>query len=427
MKKRIFVSLGIMVFFLSFTVTTSFAENWIIDSKSNKLPKDLAQRVELVGGKLLKSWDFIGIAVAEFPTEADALAIETEGLKVMPDIEINWLPDEEQAEATHIGEDEFFYGYQWHLPLIEADKAWDDGVTGAGVRVAVLDTGIWYHHYDLDHNIDFASSASFVPGVPDFLDDHGHGTHVAGIIAAEDNAFGSIGVAPNATLIAVKVLNQNGGGAWSWILGGVIHAVNVDADIINMSLRGYIKKSGTSYYTSRYASQLLATMNKTLNWAASQDTLVVVAAGNELTDLNHIQDWAIIPTEAGNCIAVSATGPADDPAYYTNFGTSVVWVAAPGGDFMYDYPYGGILSTIPPPDLIPDPYVHWYSFYQGTSMATPCVCGVAALVLEKYGPMSMGRLKNILANSAEDLGKPGKDDYYGRGRVNAYEAVNNKK
>jgi subtilisin family serine protease len=427
MKKRVFMALGIVVFSLSFTVTMSFADNWIIDSKSNKLPKDLAQRIEQVGGKLLKSWDFIGIAVAEFPTEADALALETEGLKVMPDIEINWLPDEEQGEATHIGEDETFYGYQWHLPLIDADKAWDEGITGAGVRVAVIDTGIWYYHADLNDNIDFASCASFVPGVPDFLDDNGHGTHVAGIIAAEDNGFGSIGVAPYATLIAVKVLDQDGGGAWSWILNGVIHAVFEDADIINMSLRGYIKKSGDlPYYTSRYASQLLATMNKVLNWAASQDVLVVVAAGNEYLNLNHIWDFAIIPTEAGNCIAVSATGPADDPAYYTNYGTSVVWVAAPGGDFMYDYPFGGIFSTIPPPSGAPPGY-HWYTFMQGTSMATPCTAGVAALIISKYGRMNVGKLKNILANSAEDLGKPGKDDYYGRGRVNAYQAVNNKK
>jgi subtilisin family serine protease len=426
MKKRVFMALGIMVFFFSFTVTTSFADNWIIDSKSNKLPKDLAKRIEQVGGKLLKSWDFIGIAVAEFPTEEDAIAFETEGLKVMPDIEINWLPDEEEVGEAHIGEDEGFYGYQWHLPLIEADKAWDDGVTGAGVRVAVLDTGIWYYHADLDHNIDFASSATFVPGTTDFLDDNGHGTHVAGIIAAEDNAFGSIGVAPDATLIAVKVLDQYGSGAWSWILSGIVHAVYEDADIINMSLRSYIKKSGTPYYSSRYASQLLATMNKTLNWAASQDALVVVGAGNELTNLNHIWDYAIIPTEVGNCIAVSATGPTDLPAYYTNFGSSVVWVAAPGGDYNIDYPFGGVFSTYyDPPGLPPGP--HYYTFMQGTSMASPCAAGVAALIISKYGPMSIGKLKNILANSAEDLGKPGKDDYYGRGRVNAYKAVNNKK
>lgn len=92
MKKRIFIALSIFIFFLSFTVTMSFADSWIINSKSNKLPKDLAQRIERADGKLLKSWDFIGIAVVEFATEADALTIETEDLEVMPDVEINWLP-----------------------------------------------------------------------------------------------------------------------------------------------------------------------------------------------------------------------------------------------------------------------------------------------------------------------------------------------
>ncbi|MBA7606131.1 Subtilisin NAT [subsurface metagenome] len=426
MKKRILMTIGILVLFLSFTATISFAGNWIINSKSNKLPKDLAKKIEKAGGKLVKSWDFIGIAVAEFVAEGDARAFETEGLKVMPDVRINWLPDEEEVGTAHMGEDETFYGYQWHLPLIEADKAWDEGVTGAGVRVAVLDTGIWEIHADLDGNIDLTSSTSFVPYETDIRDHYGHGTHVAGIIAAEDNAMGSIGVAPYATLIAVKVLDSTGGGDWSWILNGIIHAVDVDADIINMSLRGYIKKSGNlPYYTSRDASQLLAVMNKTLNWAASQDVLVITAAGNESYNLNHIWENAIIPSEAGNCIAVSATGPTDLPAYYTNYGTSVVSVAAPGGDFSIEYPYGGVLSTIPPPSGAP-PGGHWYSWMQGTSMAAPCAAGVAALIISKYGPMSVGRLKNHLAQTADDLGKPGKDHYYGRGRVNAYKAVTKK-
>lgn len=422
MKKRIMVVLGILFLSLSFTAAFSFAESWIIHSPSNRLPGDLGQRVEKAGGKLLKSWDFIGVAVAEFAAKEDALALETAGLFVTPDVKINWLPEEKPGIA-HIGEDETFYADQWHLPLIEADKAWDEGVTGAGVRVAVLDTGIWYNHADLDDNIDFASSASFVPGVPDFLDDHGHGTHVAGIIAAEDNAHGTIGIAPDATLIAVKVADHEGTGDWSWVLNGIIHAVFEDADIINMSLAGYIKKSGyLPHYTSRDASQLLAIMNKTLNWAFSQGVLVVAAAGNDSLNLNHIWEYVVLPAEAGNCIAISATGPTDLPAYYTNSGSSVVWASAPGGDFSIDYPNGGVLSTVPPPSWAP-PGTHWYAWGQGTSMAAPCASGVAALIISKYGLMSVGRLNNILANTSDDLGKPGKDNYYGRGRVNAYKAV----
>jgi subtilisin family serine protease len=426
MKKRNLLVLAFTVLFLSFTVTTSFADNWIINSKSKKWPKDFANKIDMAGGKLLKSWDFVGIAVAEFPTEADALVMETADLKVMPDIKISWLPQAEVGPA-HIGEDEDFYGYQWHLPRIEADKAWDEGVTGAGVRVAVLDTGIWYPHGDLNDNIDFGSSASFVPGVPDFLDDHWHGTHVAGIIAAEDNGRGCIGVAPNATLIAVKVLNQYGEGAFSWIMNGIVHAVQEDADIINMSLAGYIKKSGCSFcdvpYTSKDASMLLSTMNKLTNWAAKNDVLVISAAGNDYFNLNYLRDWVILPAEAGNSIAISATGPTDLPANYTNHGTSLIWTSAPGGDPSYGLS-GWVLSTIN--DIFGPNEEDWYAFAYGTSQAAPCAAGVAALIIEKYGPMNVGTLKNHLAQTADDLGKPGRDHFYGRGRVNANKAVTKK-
>ncbi|MCP4214365.1 MAG: S8 family serine peptidase [bacterium] len=101
------------------------------------------------------------------------------------------------------------------------------------------DTGIWYYHPDLYYNVDFASSASMVPGEPDFLNVDGHGSHVAGIVAAADNGFGTIGVAPNATLIGVKVFAANGQGNASWIMNGIIHSVLEGADIINLSLGSY--------------------------------------------------------------------------------------------------------------------------------------------------------------------------------------------
>jgi subtilisin family serine protease len=401
---------------LLFGTAYSYADGWILDSPSNRLPKDLQQQVEKAGGALLLSWDFLGLAVADFPDESTARSLEKSGFKVMPDLYINWLPDERGVEVTNLEDDETYYGYQWHLPLMQADLAWMEGYTGQGVRVAVLDSGIYYPHPDLAANIDFSSSATFVPGTTDFLDDNGHGTHVAGIIAAADNGWGTIGVAPHATLIGVKVMNASGSGSFSWIMAGIVHAVTHDADIINMSLRGILLKG-------RDSAMLWATLNKLVNWAASHDVLVVSAAGNDEFNFNHSRNLVVIPAEAGNSLAVSATGPTDLPAPYTNYGTSLVWVAAPGGDFSISSPLGGVFSTYFTP---PGYSGYLFAWMSGTSMAAPNACGVAALIIEKYGRMSVGRLKTILANSADDLGKPGTDDFYGRGRVNAYRAVTRK-
>jgi len=423
MKKRTILTLTILVLFLLVTATASYAEQWILSHRAYKLPKNLEKRVELAGGRLIKAWNFAGIAVVEFDDEAAARAFETKNLKVMPDVSLNWLPAEITVEADSIGDDEIFYPYQWHLPVIEADKAWDEGVTGAGVRVAVLDTGIDYDHPDLFGNIDFAASATFVPGTTGFIDDEGHGTHVAGIIAAVDYDWGSIGVAPDATLIGVKVLDSTGSGDFSWVLNGIIHAVVQQTDIINMSLSGTLRKSGEApYYTARDAAQLHSLFNKITNWAASQGVLIVTSAGNDSMDYNHNGNLVTLPAEASGCIAVSATGPVgltafDTPASYTNYGISAIFVAAPGGDFRL-YPADGWHL-----DMVFSTYPGGWAWMAGTSQAAPNAAGVAALILSKYGPMNVGRLRNHLAQTADDLGKPGKDAYYGRGRINAYKAV----
>ena len=270
MKQRFSGVIVLVVLMLCFGLTLGYAGDWILQSKSGKLPANLKSVVENSGGKLKKSWGTVGIALAEFPSREEAEAIESSGVFVMPDVKSNFLPGVKVQKAESIGTDETFYVYQWHLPVIEADKAWDIGVTGFGARVAVLDTGIWYPHPDLTANIDFSASASFVPGAADFIDGHGHGTHVSGIVAAIDNDWGSIGVAPDTTLIGVKVLDDSGSGYQSWIVAGIIHAVQEGADIINMSLGSYLKKSGNlPYYTASDAAKIKNLYTHVINWAIS--------------------------------------------------------------------------------------------------------------------------------------------------------------
>jgi len=420
--KRILV-VGITLFILALSAPM-FAGNWILDSKTEKLPADLDALVLKAGGTLVKSYDEVGIAVAEFATREDAEAMEAYGFTVMPDIELNWLPGSENTmHQEHIGSDERYYGYQWHLPLINAPQAWDAGYTGQGARVAIVDTGIAYTHPDLAGNIDFASSATFVPGTTDFFDDAGHGSHVAGIVAAADNAFGTIGVAPNATLIGIKVLGSNGSGATSWIVAGIIHAANQDVDIINLSLGSTINKNGNMPdYNGHDVAGYIKMYRKALAYARSKGVLVISSAGNDAMDMDHNGNIVKLPAEAGNGVTVSATGPISLQNYYrlasySNYGTNAITVSAPGGDFV-NYPnpywhYDMILSTTP---------TGW-SWMAGTSMASPVAAGVAALIVGKYGSMSPAQLEQKLVKSTDDLGKPGADPAFGKGHVNAAKAV----
>jgi subtilisin family serine protease len=219
--------------------------------------------------------------------------------------------------------------------------------------------------------IDFAAGATFVPGTTDFLDDNGHGTHVAGIVAAMDNNYGCIGVAPNATLIPVKVTGSSGSAPISRIAAGIVYAAQQDVDIINVSIGGYLRKSGyLPYYTASDASKYINMYRKTLSYAHSKGAVVIHSAGNESLDMDHDGNIINLPTQAGSTgdIVVSATGPLglqdfDRLTSYSNYGVSTIDVAAPGGDYM-NYPYYGwyfdmVLSTSP---------TGW-TFMSGTSQA----------------------------------------------------------
>jgi subtilisin family serine protease len=423
MNGKSFLSMGIgliLLFSIPFTVV---GEQWILNYRSNDLPENVETLIINSGGRLITTLDEVGIVVADYTKQEDVRTSEATGFEVMPDVLLNWLVSNRIPTGEHIGLNEDLYAGQWYLPVIHADEAWRQGVTGAGVRVAVLDTGVWYFHPDLWANIDFNAGATFVPGTPDFLDDNGHGTHVAGIIAAADNDWGTIGVAPNATLIPVKVLSADGIGRFSWFLAGVVHAVRQDADIINLSLKYYLEKNGSlPYYTAADAALLRKTIRKVINWATAQGVFVVNSAGNAGLDMDQSGEIISIPTEEGHGIVVSATGPTglsnfDEFASYSNYGSSFIWLAAPGGDFS-NYPNDGWWV-----DMVLSTTIDGWMWSAGTSSAASIVSGVAALVLEKYGPMNPAQLKTHLAQTADDLGKVGKDPLYGKGRINAYRAV----
>jgi subtilisin family serine protease len=243
MKTKFYLIFTLVVVFLV-SGSAVFAGNWIINAKNGNLPANLEALVLQAGGTLVALYDDVGIAVAEFAVGTDPQSLETGNLEVMPDIEMNLLADtvETSIESEGGPERAQWYDYQWHLPVLQVFDAWAVGSRGAGVRVGVVDSGIDYNHVLLGANCDILSGATFVPGTTTPMDDNGHGTHVAGIIAAMDLSYGTKGIAPDATLIPIKVTNSSGTGNASWIVAGIRHAVNVGADIINVSIGNYKKK-----------------------------------------------------------------------------------------------------------------------------------------------------------------------------------------
>ena len=429
--------------------TPLFAAHYVVVSPSWGNAEDAA--IAAAGGSVHYSHRS-GLAVVtasdpDFPSRASMSGLFQ---SVTEDMVVQWqMPTQvvEIEDSAVTPNNETFSPSQWAPTAVNAQGAWNAGYTGAGVRVAVLDGGIHSAHVDLDGNLDVARSASMVPGFA-FNQDVGtfwHGTHVAGIIAAEDNNIGTIGIAPQATIIGVKVLH-NGTGSFGAIISGIMYASDSIADggagahIINMSLGATFPKGGGS-------GQLTGAIAKAVNYAASKGVLVISAAGNDGMDLGQSKSFTSIPAESGSGLAISSTGPLGfalgatnfrRPASYSNYGEGTVSLAGPGGDFALPgsaicvqprVPAGTVVFPCWVFDMVVSTSrgapasVSSYSWAAGTSMAAPAVAGVAALTLQAHPTLSLGGLKAKLKNSADDEGKKGNDQFYGAGFVNAGKAV----
>ncbi len=337
-----------------------------------------------------------------------------------------------------LADNEPLYRYQYGPAAVQAPEVWNTGITGKGVRVAVLDGGLYNVHPDLAAGVDAAASASFTTGA--YNTDVGsfwHGTHVAGIIGARDNSVGLIGIAPGATLIGVKVLHA-GSGPFSAILSGIVYAAKplseggAGAQVINMSLGAYIE-NGKDKEIKAELRELTTAIDRAMRYANAQGTTVIVAAGNDASNLDANKVDVVLPAMSARVIGVSATAPLGwaygnmdfgRQASYTNTGKAVVNLAAPGGDFAWPTNENCTLFGLVRPCWVFDMYLSTsragYSWAAGTSMATPVVAGVAALIIDANGgTLNPAQVRAKLQQGAIDLGKPGFDAVYGQGFVNA--------
>jgi len=443
---RLRLSLAIVLLVLA---TPLFAANYVLTSAH--WGNAQANAVAAAGGTVHYAHSSgIAIVTSDDPNFLASANGSNKFQSVAEDIVVQWqMPTQhaELEESVVTPNNETFSPSQWAPTAVNAQGAWNLGYTGAGVRVAILDGGIHNTHIDLNGNVDVARSASMVPGFA-FNQDVGtfwHGTHVAGIVAALDNNIGIIGIAPEATIVGVKVLH-NGSGSFGQVIAGILYASDPisagggGAHIINMSLGALFPKAGGN-------GSLIGAMAKAVNYAASKGVLVVSAAGNDGVDLGQAQSFTSIPAESGSGLAVSSTGPfgfalgATDfrrPASYSNYGEGTINVAGPGGDFALP---GTAVCSQPriPSGVVTFPCwvfdmvvstsrgagasISSYSWAAGTSMAAPAVAAVAALALQAHPGMSLGALKAKLKNSADDEGPNGHDEFYGHGFVNAGNAV----
>jgi len=428
---------------------------YIVVFSSERVPADFGARVAQLGGSIENALDSIGVAtvtglsergVAELAAGADIRAVEPDPMtSPRDDGEANdGLPAEAvseaavAADATASPTTAQFYARQWNLRAVFAPEAWAAGFLGSrDVVVAILDTGIDYANPDLAGLVDLDRSISFVPedvtrhypGRLPFSDLFWHGTAVASAVAS--NASVLAGVNRYVTLLAVKVADSTNTHTVGRIISGIVYAADQGADVINVS-RG-------SQRDRRLDPGTVVAYERAVNYAFRKGALVVSVPFNDAADLDHNGDIVRLPCEAANAICAAATGPTgassingpwvdvDAPAPYTAFGRSAVSVAAPGGaGEVGQFRRFWSLCTTTPSATTGAPACRAHQPIAqgaGTSFAAPTVAGLAALLVSQLGHGNPALIRARILQSADDLGEPGVDPYYGKGRINVARAL----
>ena len=473
-------------------------QTYLVLYKQSAVPANAASAIQNAGGTLVYSYDAIGVAVAESASSSFSSKLLADkkvegvsstaafGVKLGDDIGAadsaggpppGDLPNSPASDSDNLS------ALQWDMRQIHAPEA--HAITGGSPSIVVgdIDTGLDFTHPDLAPNVDFANSVSCVGGVPNpspaaWMDDNGHGTHTAGTIAAASNGIGIVGVAPNVKIAGIKAGNAAGFFFPEAVVCAFMWAGDHHLDVTN-----------NSYFADPWLFNcrndpeqraIWKAEQRAIGYAMQQGVVVVAAAGNESDDLAHpTQDvtspddttpvtrdvtnaCVVIPVEIPGVIGVTADGNLGLKSFYSSYGVGSADVTAPGGDSILqvtaDAPNGRVLSTWPASLFtstcaaarrVLDPSGATYCYQQGTSMASPHVAGVAALVMSEFGKMSPGAVSAAVQKTADSVACPdpatlalydpfpsvsndapqtceggsGYNSWYGHGQVNALSAV----
>ena len=384
----------------------------------------------------------IGVLVAESSLAGFASALSTSSLveAVAGDKRFKGLPDSGPEPSADPAE-----ALQWDMLQIRVPQAHHLQAGARSVRVGILDSGIDGHHPDfvvdsIGSNVDCRSgrnSVSFLPagpgvGSPDpCVDNQFHGTHVAGTVAAQANGIGVVGVAPNVTLVPVKVCDASGYCYASAVVDGITYAGDIRLDVINMSFfvddDAFQESTEFKCNSDPQQNAFRSAVERAIRYARGRGVTPVAALGNSDEDLASPsaadpKDCDVVPAESPGVIGVSSLGAQSEKASYSNYGVPANDVAAPGGNGTTGDCRTTILSTLP---------AGAYGCIQGTSMASPHAAGVAALIVSRFGKvdkwgdvfLSPTTVEQKLKRTAVDIGLKGYDTCFGNGRIDALRAV----
>ncbi|PVX24172.1 MAG: hypothetical protein CW691_08415 [Candidatus Bathyarchaeum sp.] len=367
---------------------------------------------DLEKAKMKREFDNNGIGLIKVAENVDVLK---KCLEIQEDPDVEYAEPNMKVTGAIIPNDTH-YGNQYALPLIEAPKAWDIETGANDVMIAVLDSGIAMSgsppslsHPDLNDTSRFIVGYDYVDDDAYPRDEFGHGTHVAGIASAHtDNSTGIAGLSWTTKIYIIRVLDDNNEGNFGDVYSGIKEAVDYAVSnnlrlVINLSLGG----SAPSY-----------SMEQGVIYARDRNCLIVAAAGNYPPGTDEVRYPAAYSSSYDNVIAVSNTDSSDHISNRSCFGPEIN-VAAPGTDVYSTMPNYHVAMN----DPVWGSHSQNYDYVSGTSMSSPHVAALAALVLSCDNTLSPADVRDLIEARADDLGTPSWDQYYGYGRIDAYETL----